>query len=70
MRTNYSYCTWERFLQEDLCQLISQYKADLLNLGMSEGPILLVHFLSRSIERDQYDKIKTTYLSFYLFKDF
>lgn len=59
MRISDSYCTWERFLQEDLCQLISQYKADLLGPGTSEGPILPLHFLSRSVEGDPYDKIKT-----------
>ena len=58
MRISDWHCTWERFLQEDLCQLISQYKADLLDPGMSEGPTLLLHFLSRSVEGDPTIKLK------------
>lgn len=61
---NHSSCTWERFLQVDLCQLISQYKADLLNLDKSEESTLLIHFLSKSAERDPDDKVKATYLIF------
>lgn len=52
------HITWERFLQGGLCQLVSQYKADLLNPGKSEGSTLLVHFLSKSVERDPHNKIK------------
>lgn len=59
MRISDSHHTWERFLQEDLCQLISQYKADLLDPGTSEGPTLPLHFLSRSVEGDPYNKMKT-----------